>query len=82
METKPRWYRKWDLDVGRDVIEASVAKYGADPENYTHSSVAGPYLPEDSEALCGKTLVFRGEGRVYRFALAALHEMRFSEDGG
>ena len=34
METKPRWYRKWDLDVSREVIEASVAKYSADPENY------------------------------------------------
>ncbi len=82
MKTKPKWYRKWDLDVSREVIEAAVAKYGSDPENYAHSSVAGPYLPEDSEALCGKTLVFRGEGHVFRFAFGALHEMRFSEDGG
>ena len=44
--------------------------------------MAGPYLPEDSEALCGKTLVFRGEGRVFTFAFGALHELRFSEDGG
>ncbi len=82
MKTKPKWYRKWDLDVSREVIEASVAKFSADPENYIHSSVAGPYVPEDSEALCGKTLVFHGEGREYRFDFGKLHELRFSEDGG
>ena len=82
MNTKPRWYRKWDLDVSREVIEASVAKYGSDPENYIHSSVAGPYVPEDSDAFHGRTLVFRGEGHVFRFAFGGAHEVRFSEDGG
>lgn len=82
METKARWYRKWDLDVSKDVIKASVAKYGSDPENYSHSSVQGPYCPPDSPALCGKTLVFRGEGHVFSFAFGELHAVRFSEDGG
>ena len=82
MKTKPRWYRKWDLDVSRDVIEASVAKFGSDPANYAHSSLEGPYCPADSEALCGRKLVFRGEGHVFAFDFGALHCVRFSEDGG
>ena len=83
MKTKPKWYRKWDLDVPREVIEASVAKYGSDPEKYSHSSIGEAYCPPDSDAFCGKTLVFRGEDRVYTFAFGEqLHALRFSENGG
>ena len=82
MKNKPRWYRKWDLDVSKDVVKAAVAKYTDDPEKYAHSSLEGPYLPADSEDLNGKKLVFRGEGRVVCFEIGGLNELYFSENGG
>ena len=82
MKNKPRWYRKWDLDVSKDVVKAAVAKYTDDPAKYAHSSLQGPYLPADSEDLNGKKLVFRGEGRVICFEIAGMNELYFSENGG
>ena len=82
MKSPKKWYRKWDLDVSKDVIKASVAKYTSDPSKYTVSTLAGPYLPADSEELNGKTLTFRGEDRVFCFEVVGTNELRFSENGG
>ncbi len=82
MKNKPKWYRKFVLDVDKDVVREAVAKYTQDPEQYTHSRLGGPYCPEDTAGLDGKTLVFRGEGRVLCFGIDGGHKLRFSEDGG
>ena len=82
MKYKPRWYRKFLIDVDKEVVREAVAKYANDPEKYSHSPLQGPYLPEDSQDLNGKKLVFRGEGRVVCFEVGGLNEMYFSENGG
>ena len=81
MESKKRWYRKWELDVPREVIEGVVAA-NTDPAKYSRSTLGGPFTPPDSEDLNGRTLVFRGEGKVFRFEVASANKMLFSEDGG
>ncbi len=81
MKSKPRWYRKWDLDVPKEVVKEVVAKFGSSPEKYANSRMAGPYTPPDSDYFVGKTLVFRGEGRVFTFEFTALNELRFLEEG-
>ena len=60
MRSKKRFYRKFDLDVSREEVERIVAEY-SDPESYSHSPLAGPYTPPDTDALVGRTLAFRGE---------------------
>ena len=82
MKNKPKWYRKFELDVSKDAVIDAVAKLSHDPENYIHSSVGAKYCPPDSTALDGKLLLFRGEGRVFSFAIDGDHKLRFSEDGG
>ena len=80
MKSPQRWYRKWDLDIPREVVKEVVAKYGT-PDKYATSRMAGPHTPPDSDALVGKTLVFRGEGREFAFEFTALNELRFLESG-
>lgn len=82
MKSKQRWYRKWDLDVSRDIIVDAIARSVADPEEYSKSTLAGPYTPPDSDDLVGKKLVFRGEGHVMTFNFTGLHAMYFTEDDG
>ena len=82
MKNKKRWYRRFVLDVDRETVRDAVANYTGDPDKYTHSRFQGPYCPPDTAALDGKTLVFRGEGLVLRFALDGAHRLRFAENGG
>ena len=81
MENKKRWYRKWDLDVSRETVEAIVAQ-NTTPDKYNRSSLGGEFTPPDSEDLNGKTLVFRGEGKVFTFEIVSTNLLRFSEEGG
>lgn len=82
MKTKPRWYRKFELDVSREKVAAVIANCITDTSKYTVTTLAGPYTPPDSDGLVGQKLVFRGEGHVCSFEFKDLHAMRFSEDGG
>jgi len=79
MKNKAKWYRKFNLDVSKDTVREAVRMYAGDPEKYSHSSLQGPYCPEDSTALDGKTLVFRGEGHVLRFDVGGAHRLRFKD---
>ena len=81
MESKKRWYRKWDLDVSREDVEAIVAQCNT-PDKYNRSSLSGEFTPPDSDDLNGKTLTFRGEGKVFNFEVVSTNALRFSEDGG
>jgi hypothetical protein len=81
MKSKPRWYRKWDLDVPKEVVKEVVARYGSSPEKYAHSRMAGPHTPPDTDFFVGKTLAFRSEERVFTFVFTALNELRFLEPG-
>jgi hypothetical protein len=80
MESKSRWYRKWNLDISKEEVKAVVAANSV-PEKYSKTSLAGPYTPPDSADLNGKTLTFRGEGRVFGFEIISQNELRFSEAG-
>ncbi len=80
MRNKKRYYRKFDLDVSREEVERIVREY-ADPEKYSHSVLAGPYTPPDTDALTGRTLAFRGEEKNYDFRFTGLNELWFREDG-
>ena len=79
METQERWYRKWNLDVSKEEVKAIVAQCSS-PDKYSKTSLAGPYTPPDSAALNGKTLTFRGEGRVFGFEIISENELRFTEN--
>ena len=81
MENRNRWYRKWNLDVPREVVEAAVAANTDDPAKYNRTSLAGPYTPPDSEDLNGKTLVFRTNDKVMVFQMVSTNAVRFSENG-
>ena len=81
MRNKKRYYRKFNLDVSRETVEKIVAEYAGDPEKYSHSPLAGPYTPPDTDELVGKTLAFRGEEKDYDFRFTALNEVWFKEKG-
>lgn len=53
-----------------------------DPAVYTKSAFDGPYAPQDSDAFNGRTLVFRGEDKVYSFRMEDTNEVWFSENCG
>ena len=78
MRNKKRFYRKFDLDVSREEVERIVKEY-SDPEQYSHSALAGPYTPPDTDDLVGRTLAFRGEEKNYDFRITALNELWFRE---
>ena len=80
MRNKKRFYRKFDLDVSREEVERIVAEY-SDPESYSHSPLAGPYTPPDTDALVGMTLAFRGEEKTCSLRITALNELWFREEG-
>ncbi len=82
MEFKKRMYRKWDLDVPREEIRAMAERCAGDPSAYNKSTLSGPYIPADSADWNGQTLVFRGEGRVFRFEILSENELLFSEGDG
>jgi len=75
-----RLYRSWDLLTSRETVEAVVAK--STPEVYSVSTLTGPYTPEDSADLNGKTLTFRSEDRFMTFEVVSTNALRFSENGG
>lgn len=81
MEANKRWYRKWDLDVSKDVVREAVSKFATRDqfEKYSKSFYTGPYTPEDSNALNGKTLVFRGEDKVFQFDIQSCNDLLFSD---
>ena len=81
MRNKKRYYRKFNLDVSRETVEKIVAEYAGDPEKYSHSPLAGPYTPPDTDELVGKTLAFRGEEKDYDFRFTGLNEVWFREAG-
>jgi Molybdenum cofactor biosynthesis protein F. len=80
MRNKKRYYRKFDLDVSREEVERIVREY-SDPEQYSHSVLAGPYTPPDVDTLVGLTLAFRGEEKDYDFRFTGLNEVWFKEAG-
>jgi hypothetical protein len=81
MESKKRWYRKWNLDVSKEEVKAIIAAC-QDPEKYSKTSLSGPHTPPDTADLNGQKLVFRGEGRVFGFDIVSGNELRFTENGG
>lgn len=84
MESKARWYRKWDLDVPKEKILAVVAEW-ANPEHfpqYSKTRMGAAYTPEDTADLEGKKLVFRGEGKVFTFEFVGGHNIKFTEGDG
>ena len=81
MKNIKRWYRKWDLDISKEAVEAVVAK-NLPPEVYATSAFTGPYTPPNSEDLVGKELIFRGEDKVFCFKFVGPHALRFSEADG
>lgn len=81
MQNGKRWYRFFKLDGTREDVERTVAE-SCDPAKYTKSSFGGQYTPEDRDDFVGKTLVFRGEERVFEFAFEAINDLMFSENGG
>ncbi|MCF0142242.1 MAG: MoaF N-terminal domain-containing protein [Parasporobacterium sp.] len=82
MKNKHRWYRKFVLDVDKETVKAAVANSMGHPEQYSVSSLTGPYVPDDTDALNGKTLVFKGEDKTFTFNIAGPHDLKFSENGG
>ncbi len=81
MESKKRWYRKWNLDVSKEEVKAIVAAC-SNPEKYSKSSLAGPHTPPDTADLNRMTLVFRGEERVFSFEIVSENELNFTENSG
>jgi len=84
MEAKMRWYRKWNLDVPKEHILAVVENW-AKPERFPEYSVSrmgGPYTPPDCDDLQGKTLTFRGEGKVFVFEFFADNKIVFTDCDG
>lgn len=80
METKKRWYRKFNLDVDRETVRKAVAMT-TDPEKYTKMPLAGPYTPDDVTDLNGKKFTFRGEGKEFTFDFGVEpHDVFFKED--
>ena len=80
MELMKRWYRKFDLDIPAEEVKAAVAAT-TDPEKYAKGGpLVGPYTPEDSGDMIGKTLIFRNEDKVCSFEFKALNEVLFAED--
>ena len=80
MRNKKRYYRKFDLDVSREEVERIVREC-SDPEQYSHSALAGPYTPPDVDDLTGRTLAFRGEEKDFDFRFTGLNEVWFKEAG-
>lgn len=81
MQHVKRWFRKWNLDLTKEEVIAAVNKNKSDPSKYTPSPFDGPYAPEDSEDFNGKTVIFRGEGKVYQFRVEDTNTTWFSCDG-
>ena len=84
MEAPKRWYRKWNLDVPKETIMAVVDNW-AKPERFPEYSVSrmgGPYTPADSPDLLGKTLTFRGEGKVFSFTFGEDNHIQFTDFDG
>ncbi|MBR2520606.1 MAG: MoaF N-terminal domain-containing protein [Oscillospiraceae bacterium] len=78
MKNANRWYRKFTVDMSREEVERVVSGT-ADPKVYSHTPIAGPYSPPDSDGLVGKTLSFRGEERDFGFRFTGLNEVLFTE---
>lgn len=81
MESKKRWYRKWDLDIPKETVKAVVAEW-VTPEKfpiYSKTKLGEAFTPDDVPDLDGKTLVFRGEGRVFTFAFLGGHNIQFTD---
>lgn len=81
MRSKKRFYRRFIVDRPREEVEKIVAEYAGDPEKYSHSPLAGPYTPPDTDALAGQTLRFRGEEKRFDFRFTGKNELYFLEEG-
>ena len=81
MDSKQRWYRKWDLDISKEqVIE--VCKDWTRParfQDYNVTRLAGPHTPEDCPDLRGKRLVFRGGEAKLVFDFGEGSAIRFTD---
>ena len=74
-----RWYRKWNLDMTAEEVRKIVKD--TPPEEQRTSRLRGPYTPEDSDALAGRTLEFSGEDRDLKWQILEKNLLRFTEDG-
>lgn len=74
-----RWYRKWNLDMTAEDVRKIVKD--TPPEEQRTSRLRGPYTPEDSDALVGRTLEFSGEDRDLKWQILEKNLLRFTEDG-
>lgn len=74
-----RWYRKWNLDMTAEEVRKIVKD--TPPEEQRTSRLRGPYTPEDSDALVGRTLEFSGEDRDLKWQILEKNLLRFTEDG-
>ena len=74
-----RWYRKWNLDMTAEEVRKIVKD--TPPEEQRTSRLRGPYTPEDSDALIGRTLEFSGEDRDLKWQILEKNLLRFTEDG-
>ena len=71
-----RWYRKWNLDMTAEEVRKIVKD--TPPEEQRTSRLRGPYTPEDSDALVGRTLEFSGEDRDLKWQILEKNLLRFT----
>ena len=74
-----RWHRKWNLDMTAEEVQKIVDE--TVPEDARKSMLRGPYTPEDSDALTGCCLKFRGEDHVLEWTFLEKNKLQLVEDG-